>query len=135
LPNGRSEAVKLLGNLQTELNLKKTKSKEEEEAMVKLHPAFVEQLEQAESLGRSEGEGRMLLGLIQKKLGDLPEEVKTAIMSLNSMGLEALSNVFLELSSVESLQQWLVGVDRALQKSYVLDQLSGSYSRQANISR
>jgi hypothetical protein len=49
LPNGRSEAVKLLGNLQTELNLKKTKSKEEEEAMVKLHPAFVEQLEQAES--------------------------------------------------------------------------------------
>jgi hypothetical protein len=59
----------------------------------------------------------MLLGLIQKKLGDLPEEVKTAIMSLNSMGLEALSDVFLELSSVESLQQWLVGVDRALQKN------------------
>jgi Domain of unknown function (DUF4351) len=103
------------------LDLKKNKTQEEEEVMIQLQPAFIAQLEQAKSEGRNEGEAkgeaRMLLGLLQKRLGACPEEAIEQIYNLNSSGLEALSDVFLGLADMAALQQWLTEVSPTWQKA------------------
>jgi flagellar biosynthesis/type III secretory pathway protein FliH len=93
--------------------------------MIQLQPAFIAQLEQARSEGRNEGEAkgevkgqaRMLLGLLQKRLGACPEEAIEQIYNLNSSGLEALSDVFLGLADMAALQQWLTEVSPTWQKA------------------
>jgi hypothetical protein len=127
LPSSRqkAEVFKLLGNLKTALDLKKNKTQEEEEVMIQLQPAFIAQLEQAKSQGRNEGliqghnegEARMLLGLLQKRLGACPEAAIEQIYNLNSAGLEALSDVFLGLADMAALQQWLSEVSPTWQKA------------------
>ena len=57
--------------------------------------------------GRQEGETAVILRLLHKRLGDIPEEAQSKISKLSLTNLEILSDALLEFATVMDLQTWL----------------------------
>lgn len=57
--------------------------------------------------GREEGEQTLVLRLLQKRVGELPEKVRERIQTLSLDQLEALGEALLDFTAIEDLFSWL----------------------------
>jgi len=57
--------------------------------------------------GREEGEQRLILRLLQKRVGELSEETITSIQALNVTQLEDLGEALLDFTQIDDLLHWL----------------------------
>ncbi|MEC4815534.1 MAG: DUF4351 domain-containing protein [Scytonema sp. PMC 1069.18] len=57
--------------------------------------------------GKLEGEQLLILRLLQKRVGELPQEVTRSIQTLSSTQLEALAEALLDFTAIEDLRNWL----------------------------
>ncbi|MBW4508191.1 MAG: DUF4351 domain-containing protein [Scytonematopsis contorta HA4267-MV1] len=57
--------------------------------------------------GRQEEALNLILRLLQKRVGELPESLKSQIQSLNLTQLESLGEALLDFTGIEGLQTWL----------------------------
>lgn len=57
--------------------------------------------------GREEGEQTLVLRLLQKRVGELPEKVRERIQTLSLNQLEALGEALLDFTAIEDLFNWL----------------------------
>jgi hypothetical protein len=57
--------------------------------------------------GCAEGQRNTILRLLNRKLGDLSEEISVKIKSLNSNQLDTLTEDLLDFQTIEDLNQWL----------------------------
>ena len=68
---------------------------------------FAEGREQGQEQGREQGEAALLLRLLARRLGPLPEEQVAHTQSLRLPQLEALLDVVLDLADGAALTDWL----------------------------
>jgi predicted transposase YdaD len=80
-------------------------------AVLKESPWYQEILLQGEKLGeqrgRQEGERSLILRLLNRKFGALPESLRLRVEALNLEQLETLSEALLDFSTVHDLLAWL----------------------------
>ncbi len=57
--------------------------------------------------GRQEGEQNIVIRLLQRRVGELPQEVIQEIQTLSLEQLEALSEALLDFAAVDDLLNWL----------------------------
>jgi predicted transposase YdaD len=57
--------------------------------------------------GRLEGQSNTILRLLDRKLGNLPEEIASHIQSLEPIQLDSLTEDLLDFQSLDDLQNWL----------------------------
>ena len=60
-----------------------------------------------ERKGRLEGQALTILRQLNRKVGQLPEEITTQIQSLESSQLEVLAEELLDFNTLDDLRQWL----------------------------
>lgn len=58
--------------------------------------------------GRQEGERSLILRLLARRVGQFPESVRSQIILLSIVQLEALGDALLDFSSLSDLQAWLM---------------------------
>jgi predicted transposase YdaD len=57
--------------------------------------------------GKQEGEQNLVVRLLQKRVGNLPEEVRKKIQTLSLNQLESLGEALLDFTAIEDLFNWL----------------------------
>jgi predicted transposase/invertase (TIGR01784 family) len=68
---------------------------------------YQEAREEGREEGRQAGETTVVLKLLQRKLGKLPDEIQAQIMTLSIEQLELLAEELLDFSDLENLTAWL----------------------------
>jgi predicted transposase/invertase (TIGR01784 family) len=68
---------------------------------------YQEAKEEGREEGRQAGETTVVLKLLQRKLGKLPDEIQAQIMALSIEQLELLAEELLDFSKLENLTAWL----------------------------
>lgn len=63
--------------------------------------------ERGKEEGKQEGEQTLVLRLLQRRVGELPQEVRGQIQSLSVEQLEALGEALLDFTAIEDLLNWL----------------------------
>ncbi len=82
-------------------------SRSEVEAMLGIELQQTRVYQEAREEGRQAGETTVVLKLLQRKLGKLPDEIQAQIMTLSIERLELLAEELLDLSKLENLTAWL----------------------------
>jgi predicted transposase YdaD len=57
--------------------------------------------------GKQEGEQNLVVRLLQKRVGNLPEEIRKKIQTLSLNQLESLREALLDFTAIEDLFNWL----------------------------
>ncbi|MBW4616697.1 MAG: DUF4351 domain-containing protein, partial [Desmonostoc vinosum HA7617-LM4] len=57
--------------------------------------------------GKQEGEQRLVLRQLQRRVGELPQQVQGRIQTLSLEQLEALGEALLDFTAIEDLLNWL----------------------------
>ena len=57
--------------------------------------------------GKQEGEQNLVVRLLQKRVGNLPEEIRKKIQTLSLNQLESLGEALLDFTAIEDLLNWL----------------------------
>jgi predicted transposase YdaD len=57
--------------------------------------------------GKQEGEQNLVIRLLQKRVGSLPEEIRKKIQTLSLNQLESLGEALLDFTAIEDLFNWL----------------------------
>jgi len=68
---------------------------------------YQEALEEGEAKGRQQGEARLVLRLLTRKLGNLPPAIQNTIQHLSTEQLEDLGETLLDFVSIAELNRWL----------------------------
>ncbi|MUL36497.1 DUF4351 domain-containing protein [Gloeocapsopsis dulcis] len=63
--------------------------------------------ERGKEEGKQEGEQTLVLRLLQRRVGELPQEVRGQIQTLSVEQLEALGEALLDFTAIEDLLNWL----------------------------
>jgi predicted transposase/invertase (TIGR01784 family) len=84
-------------------------SRAEVEAMLGIELQQTRVYQEAREEGRQAGETTVVLKLLQRKLGKLPDEIQAQIMALPIEQLELLAEELLDFSKLENLTAWLAG--------------------------
>ncbi len=63
--------------------------------------------ERGKEEGKQEGEQTLVLRLLQRRVGELPQEVRRRIKTLSLEQLEALGEALLDFTAIEDLLNWL----------------------------
>lgn len=86
-------------------------SQREIEAMldipVKETKLYKEGIKEGQRKGIQKGELTVILRLLHKRLGDIPQDVVDRVSTLSLVQLESLSDTFLDFATVMDLQTWL----------------------------
>ena len=115
----RANALELLGNLRVILEARETVEPEEQELIMQLSPLYLEKIQAAERVGEERGaqrgrqegetigEARMIVRLLNRRLGSLPDQFSTQIQQLTVSQLEELGEALLDFTSFTDLETWL----------------------------
>lgn len=60
-----------------------------------------------ERIGYERGQQELVLRQLQKRVGELPEDVKKQVQSLSLQDLEALGEALLDFTTMDDLLNWL----------------------------
>jgi predicted transposase YdaD len=63
--------------------------------------------ERGKEEGKQEGEQTLVLRQLQRRVGELPQEVQRQIQTLSLEQLEALGEALLDFAAIEDLLNWL----------------------------
>ena len=107
----RGDALDLFLSLRLELEAKQTIDIDEQELIMQLSPLYLEKIQAAKQEGRQEGEtigeARMILRLLNRRLGEVPERFSSQIQQLTVPQLEDLGESLLDFTSLVDLEGWL----------------------------
>ena len=107
----RGDALDLFLSLRLELEAKETIDLEEQELIMQLSPLYLEKIQAAKHEGRQEGEtigeARMILRLLNRRLGSVSEQFSAQIQQLTTPQLEDLGEALLDFTSLADLETWL----------------------------
>ena len=107
----RSSILELLISWRITLELTQPTNDEEERLMVVLSQAYLDwqqkTKQQGREEGREEGERSLVFRLLARRVGELPEGVRSSIESLSVPQLEALAEALLDFANLSDLEQWL----------------------------
>ena len=107
----RGDALDLFLSLRLELEAKETIDLEEQELIMQLSPLYLEKIQAAKHEGRQEGEtigeARMILRLLNRRLGSVSEQFSAQIQQLTTLQLEDLGEALLDFTSLTDLETWL----------------------------
>lgn len=67
--------------------------------------------EEGEQRGREKGERNLILRQLNRRIGELSQEVRSQIETLSLEQLENLGEALLDFNSMADLQTWLDGVE------------------------
>jgi len=98
-------------SLRLELAAKQTIDVEEQELIMQLSPLYLEKIEAAkqegETIGEAKGEARMIMRLLNRRFGSVPEQFIAQIQQLTVQQLEDLGEALLDFTSLVDLENWL----------------------------
>ena len=107
----RDSVLELVSNLFTVLRLNQEKrqelTKEDQELIMKLSPIYEARLEEREQIGIQKGIQQNVIRLLNRKVGNLPSNMQTRVISLPIASLEDLSLALLDFNSIDDLTTWL----------------------------
>jgi hypothetical protein len=111
----RDNVLQLIGNLYAMLEANRKQGDELEledtELIMKLSPIYVEKLEEFKQFGLQEGlqqeASLIIIRLLKRKLGNLPQDLENRIASLPRTTLEDLGEALLDFNCVDDAIAWL----------------------------
>jgi hypothetical protein len=78
--------------------------------MMQLSPLYLEKLQQAELVGEARGEARearLILRLLDRRVGNMSIELQEIVKSLSLERLEDLGEALLDFTNLTDLETWL----------------------------
>jgi Domain of unknown function (DUF4351) len=124
LPTGhpeRENTLNLLVSYRMELAAKQNPEPEEQELVMQLSPLYLEQLESSrqegiaigekrgEQLGELKGRQDIVLKLLVRQIGQIPDDLEAQVKTLPLVELDSLVDDLLNFGQVGDLLQWLEG--------------------------
>jgi Domain of unknown function (DUF4351) len=106
----RSSILKLLASWKISIEITEQVAEAEKELLMALSKAYLEWEQQTEQRGLQQGlqrERSLVLRLLNRRVGTLPEELETQISALPVDELENLGDALLDFTSLSDLQLWL----------------------------
>ena len=107
----RSRVLQLLVNWRITLELRQDLELEERSLMATLSQAYLEWEQQTRQQGIEQGceqgEKRIILRLLTRRFGEVPDSLRSQIDTLTQLQLEALSDVLLDFAGLDDLATWL----------------------------
>jgi hypothetical protein len=103
----RTNVLQLLVNWKIDLEQTGNPNQEEAMLMATLSQAYQEWEQRTLEQGIEQGERTILLRLLTRKLGNLPDTTRTQIEALSGTQVEALADALLGLDTLADLDNWL----------------------------
>jgi hypothetical protein len=102
----KENLLEILANWRKNLELRDNLTREEQEDIMNLSPAYLQQREEWKQEGLTEGRREMIENLLLVRFGKLDEEIKGVIAQLLQLPTEDLTPLLLNLSREELLQRF-----------------------------
>ncbi|NJN12200.1 MAG: DUF4351 domain-containing protein [Richelia sp. RM2_1_2] len=99
--------LKLVYNLRENLRANQNLEEDDQELIVRLEPLYQQDRERAKQEGRKEGEQRVIIRFLNRRLGEIDSSLISRINGLSIEQLEALGEALLDFTSVADLEAWL----------------------------
>ena len=99
--------LKLVYNLRENLRANQNLEEEDRELIVRLQPLYEQDQERARQEGRKEGEQRVIIRFLNRRLGEIDSSLIERINGLSIEQLEALGEALLDFSGQNDLTSWL----------------------------
>ena len=107
----KSASLNLLYNLSRNLEALSKKTQEDREFIMRLAPLYQQDREQAVQegvqQGRQQGEAYLLLRQLQRRFGEIPQNLEETIRKLPVERLEDLGLALLDFNTLTDLDNWL----------------------------
>jgi hypothetical protein len=103
----RAGTLQLLVNWKISLELTGEIEQEEQNLMATLSQAYLEWEQQTKQQGAEEAERSLVLRLLTRKVGEIPDSVRSQIDALAIAQLEALEEALLDFANLSDLETWL----------------------------
>jgi hypothetical protein len=99
--------IELVYNLRENLRFNQELQADDRELIMRLEPLYQRDREQAVQEGRQEGEQRLVIRQLNRRIGEIDESLIERIKGLSIEKLENLAEALLDFSSVADLETWL----------------------------
>ena len=103
----KGNALDLFLSLKLELESKQPIEPEERNLAMRLSALYIEKIQEAQQVGRAEGQRELVMLLLREKLGDVSAEVNEEIARLSVDKLQELAKALLRFCSMADLTGWL----------------------------
>lgn len=107
----RNNILQILANWRVKIELGEIEGFSQQEVLMTFSQAFSEweqvTRQQGRQEGRQEGQIALILRLLTRQFGELPEEARSQINALSIDQLEALTDALLDFSNLRDLETWL----------------------------
>ncbi len=103
----RKATLELLYNLRQNLRVNQTSEEDDRELIMRLAPLYQQDREQAIWEGNKQGEQRLVIRLLNRRLGEIDSWLIERVRGLSIEQLEALGEALLDFSEVAELEGWL----------------------------
>lgn len=99
--------LELVYNLRENLRVNQELEADDRELIMRLEPLYQRDREQAIQFGKKQGEERLVLRLLNRRIGEINASLIERIKGLSIEQLENLGEALLDFSSVADLENWL----------------------------
>ncbi|WP_423202549.1 DUF4351 domain-containing protein [Microcystis flos-aquae] len=103
----KSASLNLLYNLSRNLEALSKKTQEDREFIMRLAPLYQQDREQAVQQGEQRGEAKLVLRQLQRRFGEIPQNLEETIRNLPVERLEDLGLALLDFDTLTDLDNWL----------------------------
>ena len=109
LPNNplKSASLNLLSNLSKNLEALSKKTQEDREFIMRLAPLYQQDREQAIQEGVQQEALKLVIRLLQRRFGEIPQNLEETIRKLPVERLEDLGLALLDFNTLTDLDNWL----------------------------
>ncbi|MEH2118882.1 DUF4351 domain-containing protein [Nostoc sp.] len=103
----QKETLELVYNLRENLRVNQELEADDKELIMRLEPLYQRDREQAIQEGNKQGEQRLVLRLLNRRIGEIDTSLLEQVKVLSLEQLENLGEALLDFSSVADLETWL----------------------------
>ncbi|MEH2414791.1 DUF4351 domain-containing protein [Nostoc sp.] len=103
----QKQTLELVYNLRENLRVNQELEADDRELIMRLEPLYQRDREQAIQEGNKQGEQRLVLRLLNRRIGEIDTSLIERIQGLSIEQLENLGEALLDFSSVADLETWL----------------------------
>lgn len=103
----RSDTLELLYNVRRNLEAAAKTTQEDREFIMRLAPLYQQEKEQTLQEGRQEEASNLVIKLLQRRFGEIPQNIEETIGGLSVERLEDLAVALLDLEGMKALVSWL----------------------------
>ncbi len=103
----QKETLELVYNLRENLRVNQELEADDRELIMRLEPLYQRDREQAIQEGNKQGEQRLVIRKLNRRIGEIDASLIEGIQGLSIEQLENLGEALLDFSSVADLETWL----------------------------